>query len=216
MPLFLAVYGVRELVIFGTLWTLLAVGGAFIHPAVAIVPVLLLVWTFAFFRDPRRRIPREPGLLVSPADGTVTEITEVESPEFLGEPSMRIGIFLSVFNVHINRAPCDGVVEATKYTPGKFLDARHPDCGRLNESNAVVLKRPSGRVLVRQISGAIARRIVCACREQDRLERGQKFGMIKFGSRTELYVPKRLLTEISVKVGDKVKGGESILARTTD
>jgi len=134
----------------------------------------------------------------------------------LDEPSVRVGIFLSVFDVHVNRTPCAGVVKATRYTPGEFLDARNPECARRNERNDIVIERPAAkdRVVVRQISGAIARRIVCACRENDVLEKGQRVGMIKFGSRTELYVPSRSLAEVTVKVGDRVKGGETIVART--
>jgi phosphatidylserine decarboxylase len=182
----------------------------FVHPYSAAVAVVGILFTFNFFRDPPRRVPAEPNLLVSPADGTVTEISEVEENEYLKEPCHKIGIFLSVFDVHINRAPCDGVVRATRYKPGKFLDARHPDCGALNESNTIHL----GDVVVKQIAGAIARRIVCEARENESLARGQKFGMIKFGSRTELYIPKNKVKEISIQLKDKVKGGETVIART--
>lgn len=214
MILLLARWGWREIAIFGLLWTVLGVGAWFLHPAVAALPAALLLWTLWFFRDPERRIPDGPNLLVSPADGTVTEVTRLPRTDWFEEPATRIGIFLSVFNVHVNRAPCDGVVKATRYRPGKFLDARHPACGEQNEANDILFDRPQGPILVRQIAGAIARRIVCAIRENDRVERGQRIGMIKFGSRTELVVPERVLGEVAVKVGDTVKGGESILART--
>ncbi len=213
--LFLARWGWKEVTLFGLLWTGLGVGAFFLFKPIIALPALLLLWTLWFFRDPERRIPAEPGLLVSPADGTVTEVSRVPRTDFFDEPATRIGIFLSVFNVHVNRAPCDGVVKTTRYTPGKFLDARHPDSGAQNESNAILLDRgPDGPILVRQVAGAIARRIVCAIKPEDKVERGQRIGMIKFGSRTELYVPERVLSEVAVKIGDTVKGGETILART--
>ena len=148
--------------------------------------------------------------MVAPADGEVVEIKDMVEPEFLNVPCTRVAIFLNVFNVHINRSPCEGVVKGTKYKPGKFLDVRHPDCSTLNESNTIHL----GDVVVKQIAGLIARRIVCEAKPQDKLARGEKFGMIKFGSRTELYIPKARVEEIRVKLKDKVKGGETILART--
>ncbi|HYE98176.1 MAG TPA: phosphatidylserine decarboxylase, partial [Planctomycetota bacterium] len=168
------------------------------------------LFTLNFFRDPSRRVPQDPGLLVSPADGTVVEISEVQETEFLKAPCHKIGIFLSVFDVHVNRAPCDGPVKAARYSPGRFLDARHPDCGACNESNALHV----GDVVVKQIAGLIARRIVCDVRPPDVVARGQRIGMIKFGSRTELYVPKDQVREIRVRLNEKVKGGETVLART--
>jgi phosphatidylserine decarboxylase len=164
-----------------------------VHSALAAVPILALLFTLSFFRDPVRRSPPGENTLVAPADGRITDVSEVASEGDLSEPSVRVGIFLSVFDVHVNRTPCAGVVKATRYTKGEFLDARHPECGKRNERNDILIERPAAkdRVLVRQISGAIARRIVCACRENDVLEKGQKVGMIKFGSRTELYVPSR-------------------------
>ncbi len=214
MLLLLAPWGRREILLFGFLWTAAGVGAFFLHPAASALPALLLLFTLYFFRDPRRTIPSDPGLLVSPADGTVTEISTLPRVDGIEEPSVRIGIFLSIFNVHVNRSPCDGIVKTTRYTPGRFLDARDPKSGSLNEANAIVLDRPDGPVVVRQVAGTIARRIVCAIQENQKLERGQRIGMIKFGSRTELYVPQRVVAEVSVKVGDKVKGGETILART--
>ncbi len=212
MLLLFARYGWKELLLFSLFWTALGTGLWFLHPAARyalVLPAAGLLFTFNFFRDPPRRVPSEAKLLVSPADGTVVEISEAEEPEFLRAPCTKIGIFLSVFDVHINRSPCEGTVRATRYTPGKFLDARHPDSGRLNESNTIHL----GDVVVKQIAGLIARRIVCEARPDDTLERGQKFGMIKFGSRTELYIPKNQVEEIRVKLKDKVKGGETVVAR---
>jgi phosphatidylserine decarboxylase len=210
MLLLFAKYGIREIILFSLLWAGLGAFLLLLHPAALALPGVLFLFTLYFFRDPRRTIPEEEGLLVSPADGTVVEISEVEETEFLKAPCHKIGIFLSVFNVHVNRSPCEGTVKATKYQPGRFLDARDPGCGTHNESNTVHV----GDVVVKQIAGAIARRIVCEARPEDVLARGQRFGMIKFGSRTELYVPKSLVKELRVRLKDKVKGGETVLART--
>jgi len=217
MILRLTAYGRREVIVFTLLWSLAAAGVWWlIHPAVAILPLAGLVFTLSFFRDPVRRPPPGEDTLVSPADGRVTDVSEIPAGSDMSEPSVRVGIFLSVFNVHVNRTPCAGVVKSTRYTPGEFLDARNPECAKRNERNDILIQRTAvkDQVLVRQISGAIARRIVCAIRENDVVEKGQRVGMIKFGSRTELYVPSRSLAEVTVKVGDRVKGGETIVART--
>lgn len=213
MLLLFTKYGWKELLFFSIVWSGLGAALWFVHPVgryALPVPLVGFLFVCNFFRDPPRRIPTEPGLMVSPADGTVTEISECDERDFLNVPCHKIGIFLSVFNVHINRSPCDGTVRATKYKPGKFLDARHPDCTALNESNSIHV----GEVVVKQIAGLIARRIVCEAGPNDKLTRGEKFGMIKFGSRTELYIPKDQVQEIRVKLKDKVKGGETIIART--
>jgi len=207
-------YGWKELLFFSILWCGIGAALWFVpyHPAryALVLPVAGLLFTMNFFRDPPRSIPTEAGLLVSPADGVVVEIQDMTEPEVLNVPCTRVAIFLNVFNVHINRSPCEGVVRATKYKHGKFLDVRHPECSTLNESNTIHL----GDVVVKQIAGLIARRIVCEAKPQDKLTRGEKFGMIKFGSRTELYIPKDQLQEIRVKLKDKVKGGETVIART--
>jgi phosphatidylserine decarboxylase len=180
-----------------------------------------------FFRNPRRRPPREAGILVSPADGRVTDIEAVHEGEYLNGPALRIGIFLSIFSVHVNRSPGSGVVEYVKHRPGKFLDARDPRCKDDNESQSLGLRVLAGdgdgngdgdeglRVLVRQISGAIARRIVCEARVGDVLDRGGLYGMIKYGSRTELYVPydQAPAWRAAVAVGDRVRGGSTVLFR---
>jgi phosphatidylserine decarboxylase len=177
----------------------------------------LLVWVVSFFRDPKRKIPEDPALLLSPADGRISDIEEVREPLLGGEPVLRIGIFLSIFNVHINRMPCAVRVRSVLYKPGKFLNALHGiQAGKLNESNNLLLERiqsPEDLLLVRQISGAIARRIVCEAKENQTFTAGQPFGMIKFGSRTELYVPASPKLRVLVKIGDKVKAGQTPLAR---
>jgi phosphatidylserine decarboxylase len=212
MLLLFAKYGWRELVVFSLIWAALGAALWFAHPLARYalpLPIIGILFTLNFFRDPPRRIPADPDILVSPADGTVTEISEAVEPDFLNVPCRKIGIFLSVFDVHINRAPLEGTVEAVKYRPGRFLDARDPRCGAENEASSMHV----GGVVVRQIAGAIARRIVCEARPGDRLGRGQQYGMIKFGSRTELWIPKDRVREICVKLNDKVKGGETLLAR---
>lgn len=177
------------------------------------VPLCLIVW---FFRDPPRRVPPQPGLLVSPADGKVSEVTRIEHDEFIGGPAVRIGIFLSIFNVHINRVPSDCRVIALRYSRGEFLNALNPQSALRNENIWIGLEEdspPHRRIVVRPIAGTIARRIVCALRPGDVLARGEKFGMIKLGSRTELIVPADENLKIEVEVGRRVKAGSTVLAR---
>ncbi len=152
---------------------------------------LVLIWSLSFFRDPYRETPSDENLLLSPADGTITEIETVEGNEYIGSPAIKIGIFLSIFNVHINRAPCNVKVGKIIYKKGQYKNAMNPESGRVNESNELQLVRttsPADKLIVRQVSGAIARRIVCKTDKGKELAAGEKFGMIKFGSRTELYV----------------------------
>ena len=152
----------------------------------------ILIWVLSFFRDPKRSCPSHSNLLLAPADGQITDIEEVENSVFLGGAALRVGIFLSIFNTHINRAPCNVKVEQITYKKGKYKNALNPESARVNESNELNLVRtdsPHDRLIVRQISGAIARRIVCKTTEGSELTGGEKFGMLKFGSRTELYVP---------------------------
>jgi len=175
---------------------------------------LVLVWMLLFFRDPYRKIVSDERILLSPADGTITDIAETESPE-LGGRALRIGMFLSIFNVHLNRMPCTARVESVHYKKGKFKNAMSSESGRINESNEVLMTRiaePRDRLLVRQVSGAIARRIVCEAKPGQEYTQGFAFGMIKFGSRTELYLPIREGGyDIMVKLGDKVRAGLSPL-----
>jgi phosphatidylserine decarboxylase len=218
----LARYGLAELVCFSALAFLLAglfaALGVWLHPLafVGLVPVLGL-WLFvvSFFRDPHRVIPPDPDLLVSPADGVVTHVEELESAEFPGGRAYRVSIFLSVFNVHVNRAPRAGKVVGLHYFPGAFLDARHGDCPRRNEQFWIDLEdaRLGCRIRVKQIAGAVARRIVCWLRWDEGIAAGERFGMIKFGSRTEVHLPAEVVAEALVRVGDAVKGGSSVLLR---
>ena len=175
---------------------------------------VIMVWMISFFRDPPRKIAANENVLLSPADGIITDITETEISE-LGGKALCIGMFLSIYNVHINRMPCSVSVEAVYYKKGVFKSARSNTCGRENESNDLVVKRtakPLCRMMVRQISGAVARRIVCRAVPGSEYRQGETFGMIKFGSRTELYLP--LDTPdytIAVKKGDRVNAGLSPL-----
>ena len=168
------------------------------------------------FRDPERTLPAEQHALVSPADGTVSDVTEIAHDELLGGPAVRVGIFLSVFNVHVNRSPCDGKVLKVTYKKGKFVNAmRHGQASDENESNTILLGEPTtGRpvVVVKQIVGLIARRIICTATTGDQLKRGERFGMIKFGSRTELTIAKFLDPTVKVKVGQTVRGGADVIA----
>ncbi len=182
----------------------------------AILPIIVWIWVLTFFRDPPRRRSFGPGELCSPADGTVTEITQLDHHDAIGGPATRIGIFLSLFNVHVNRSPCSGRVRSLYYCAGEFLDARHPECGKRNESNTVTIDPDAplpGPIEVRQVAGLVARRIICHAKANDHLRIGQRFGMIKFGSRTELIVPRLSDTRIEVKLGDKVRGGLTLLVR---
>lgn len=182
----------------------------------AVPPLVLGLFFLWFFRNPRRAIPPEPGLVVSPADGKVVTIEEVEHDPFLGGPAVLIGIFLSVFNVHVNRAPVASRVIGLTYRRGKFLNALRAASVRENEQLAVRLEEtafPYRRMVVRQIAGAIARRIVCWLKPGDELTRGELFGMIKLGSRTELVLPRTPDLRVVVRVGEHVRGGATVMAR---
>ncbi len=209
-------WGLAELQLMGfPLLALSAAAAAYDWPA-AILPGILLVLVVWFFRDPPRRVPQEPHLAVSPADGTIAEVVELEHDEFIGGPAVRIGIFLSIFNVHINRAPTRSQVLRLKYSPGLFLNAMRADSAIRNENLWIGLEEeasPHRRLVVRQIAGLFARRIVCNLRPGEVIERGHKFGMIKLGSRTELILPREEGLSIEVRVGQKVKAGSTIMAR---
>lgn len=177
--------------------------------------VAALAFVLYFFRDPSRRTPDEPHVLVSPADGKVVEVAEVEEPEFLKTRTHKIAIFMSPLDVHVNRSPCDGQVEALVHQAGRHLNARASDASARNEASAMALTHVEGdrRTLVRQVAGAVARRIVCAAAVGQHLARGQRYGMVKFGSRAEVYVPVGTGFEVEVRLGQSVKAGETIMGR---
>jgi phosphatidylserine decarboxylase len=181
----------------------------------ALVPLILLGWLVYFFRDPPREIPEGPNLIVAPADGTVTDVTPIDQYDFLGGPAVRVGIFLSIFNVHINRAPLTGRVLEMHYQPGEFHNAMRPECAERNEFMWIGFERPddpSHRFAVRQVSGMLARRIVCILKPGTTIARGEKFGMIKLGSRTEVILPADAV-QIHVRPGDKLRAGSDVVAR---
>lgn len=171
------------------------------------IPVLFVLFFLWFFRDPERRIPSGPGDIVSPADGVVTEADWIETST---GSRFRISIFLNVFDVHVNRSPVAGRVRAVEYREGAFLSAMKPESGLLNEQTLVVIDSGEYEVSFKQIAGLLARRIVCNVKVGDRLERGQRVGMIKFGSRTDVLMPGEAVPR--VKVGTRVKGGSTVLA----
>jgi phosphatidylserine decarboxylase len=189
----------------------LILASALISTWLSLLFVALFIYTIAFFRDPDRADPGEPNAVVAAADGTVADIKEIEEPEVLKSLTRRVGIFLSVFDVHTNRAPVAGRITFRQHAKGLCLDARRVDCSEKNESMIWAFENARATVVVRQLTGAIARRIVGWSRVGDELKRGERFGMIRFGSRTEIYLP--LDAEILVKVGDRVKGGATVIAR---
>lgn len=209
-------WGLAELQLMGLPMLALTIAAAIFYWPLAIPPGILLGLIVWFFRDPPRRVPQQPGQVISPADGTVAEITELDDDEFVGGPAVRVGIFLSIFNVHINRAPVRSQVLRLKYSPGLFLNAMRADSVLRNECLWIGLEEidfPHRRMAVRQIAGLFARRIVCNLRPGEVIERGHKFGMIKLGSRTELIIPCEGGLAIEIRVGQKVKAGSTVVAR---
>jgi phosphatidylserine decarboxylase len=195
-------------------FALLAVAAVFLSVWLSLLFVLLFFCTLVFFRDPQRTVPADPNLIVAAADGTVMDIVESDENQVLKTKTRRVGIFLSIFDVHTNRAPIDGRVIYRQHQEGLCLDARRADCSEKNESMRWAFENPRVTIVVRQITGAIARRIVAWSQIGDELKKGERFGMIRFGSRTELYLP--LNAEVLVKVGDHVLGGSTIIARLPD
>ena len=221
----LAKYGKKELILasigaeilcFLVLWLLPPVIAAVVVPFVAAV----WGWVLWFFRDPDRQTPAGEGLFISPADGRITDITNIGPQSMLGCDGIQIGIFMNVFDVHVNRSPCDGVVRRVEHFSGQFLNARDPATAQSNESSTVYLTHSrNGReypIVFRQIAGLIARRIVTDLAQGQSLSRGQRIGMIKFGSRMEVQIPKELAGEICVSLGRHVLAGLTVLARTVE
>lgn len=183
----------------------------FWRPWFTIIPLILLIFIAFFFRNPERTVPAAPGLIVSPADGVVINVDRVYEGDYLKTEAQRVSIFLSIFNVHINRAPMDGKIEYLSYRRGKFLPAWKSEVSDENEQNRIGLNNGGCKVMVNQIAGLVARRVVCWSQTGDELKRGERFGLIKFGSCTELYLP--LEVELTVNRGDRVKGGETVIGR---
>jgi phosphatidylserine decarboxylase len=202
-----------------TMIFLLAAAGLFFFPgwpiylllAISLPVWLIIVW---FFRDPARQVVDRPGLIVGPADGEVVSIEPFTESRYLNTETIRVSMFLSLFDVHVQRAPVAGEVTLVDYQPGKFLQAFKPEASEVNEYIAMGIKTPYGQVLVKQISGIVARRCYNYAQPGDQLSAGQRFGHIKFGSRVDLFIPPQ--AEILVKVGDKVAGGLTSIAQLSD
>ncbi|HET8579686.1 MAG TPA: phosphatidylserine decarboxylase family protein [Nitrospiraceae bacterium] len=176
----------------------------------AVILGAMALFTAWFFRNPRRFVPKGAQVIVAPGDGRVMAIEQEYEPRFLKEQGIRLSIFLNIFDVHVNRIPCDGRVEEVVYQPGRFLAANRPDATLRNEQNALMIRTASGvRVLCVQVAGVLARRIVCWASPGEKVTRGERFGLIRFGSRMDTFLP--LSTILRVAVGDCVKGGETIL-----
>ena len=191
--------------------TVLTVAVAFLKVGwLTILMVALALQVIWFFRDPNRIIPTGEGLIVSPADGKIIELSEAKEERFLNDRAIKVSIFLNLFDVHVNRIPCAGRIRAIRYQPGTFLAADKDLASTQNEQNAILLETVSGvKVVFVQVAGLVARRIVCWVKEGDEVARGSRFGMIRFGSRTDLFLPPG--TEVKVRLGQKVKGGSSII-----
>jgi phosphatidylserine decarboxylase len=216
-------YGIRELAVLtvmlpaGAWLVACTVSPLWLGLALAALPALIWIWVLWFFRDPDRVTPAEDGLLISPADGRVTDITPLGPDSVLGRDGVQIGIFMSVMDVHVNRSPADAVVEKVEHRKGAFLDVRRPQAWKKNESATIYLRCGlAGRELplvVRQVAGLVARRIVTDLAPGEKIARGQRIGMIKFGSRLEVLAPSELASEVCVRVGQKVRAGSTVLMR---
>jgi phosphatidylserine decarboxylase len=190
---------------------IVTVAGFWIHPAAGAVGLLIFFSILAFFRDPRRRPPEDPDAIVSAADGKVVSVSEIDDPHYQHGPMLRIAVFLSVLDVHVNRSPVDASLLDIHHHAGDFLDARDPNVELKNEAMNWNLETPRGPVVVRQIAGLIARRIVAWKKPGTTLKKGERIGMIRFGSRTDVLLPPGCQPE--VEVGQRVRGGETIIAR---
>lgn len=176
----------------------------------AAVSLVLTLFVVFFFRDPERTVAQGAGVVVSPADGRVIVVKDIFEPTYLKQDVKQISIFLSVFNVHVNRSPINGTVETVKYNPGKFHVASVDKASLDNEQTAMVIESGKDKILVKQIAGLIARRIVCYARPGDTIRTGERYGLIRFGSRVDLFLPRD--ADLKVKVGDRVKGARDIIA----
>jgi len=199
-------------------WAVVALGGWAVGTwgrGVWVIEIPLLavaVWLLVFFRDPIRTGPRGDRVVIAPADGRVVAVTAVSEPMYLKQEATRISIFMNVFNVHVNRYPVSGQLELTRYNPGKFLHAGHDKASLDNEQASIGIRGAQGPVLVRQIAGLIARRIVTDGHPGEHVTQGERLGMIRFGSRVDVFLPRGARHEVRVAVGDRVRAGASVLA----
>jgi phosphatidylserine decarboxylase len=194
-------------------WALLAIFGLLHWWWAFGVWALVCLWVVAFFRDPLRTGPRGPQYVIAPADGLVVSVVDVDEPAFLKGPARRVAIFMNVFNVHVNRYPADGTVAYRQYNPGRFLHAADEKASLDNEQSSIGLETPRGRVLVRQIAGLIARRIVTDHAEGAAVRQGDRLGLIRFGSRVDVFLPRE--ARVMVQVGQKTRAGETVVAEWT-
>jgi phosphatidylserine decarboxylase len=178
---------------------------------VQVLSAIIFLFTASFFRHPNRNTPDDEMNIIAPADGKVVVLEEVEEPEYFKDKRLQLSIFMSPTNVHVNRYPISGLVKYTKYHPGKYLVAWHPKSSTENERNTVVVGNETAEILMRQIAGKFAKKIVCYAKVNQEADQGSEFGFIKFGSRVDLYLP--LGTPIHVKLNQKVRGGETILGK---
>ncbi|MDD7763887.1 MAG: phosphatidylserine decarboxylase family protein [Selenomonas sp.] len=199
--------------IFGCALLALVLGFS-IHPYIAVIPLVLMLYFCYFFRNPKRQIITDDSVILSPADGTVTDIVPLETDEFVKEPCNKVIIFMSVFNVHVNRSPIQGKIKLQKYFCGRFRPAYKDTVGFENEHHVLGIENDRVRISVKQIAGILARRIVSFVTLDDDLKQGELYGMIKFGSCLEVVMPKKV--EIMVEKGQKVAGGQTILGRIKD
>lgn len=185
-----------------------------IHPYIAVIPLVLMLYFCYFFRNPKRTILEDSSVVLSPADGTVTDVVEMETDEFVKEPCVKVIIFMSVFNVHVNRSPIEGKIKLQKYFCGRFRPAYKDTVGYENEHHLLGIENDKIRISVKQIAGILARRIVSYVTLDDELKQGELYGMIKFGSCLEVVVPRSV--EVMVRKGQKVAGGQTIIGRIKD
>jgi phosphatidylserine decarboxylase len=177
-----------------------------------IAAIILLVSTSLFFRNPPRKVKADSNLVYAPADGKIVDIAEVFEDEFLHRKCLKISTFMSIYNIHVNRYPASGEITYTKYHPGKYLVARHPKSSELNEHQSTAIQKPDGtEILVKQIAGTVARRLICYAKVGNEVKQGDDIGFIRFGSRVDLFLP--LNTEICVKLNKHVKGNQTLMAR---
>jgi phosphatidylserine decarboxylase len=181
---------------------------------IALIPFILLSFMIFFFRDPERKTPSDDSNFTSPADGRVILIQNVHEDKFLKAEAIEISIFMSPLNVHVNRSPYNGLVKDVVYAQGKFFSAFKPEASLQNENISLTLDTKKGMILIRQIAGFIARRAVCRVKKGETLKKGERFGIIKFSSRVDIYLPKE--TTVKIKLGQKVRGGETIIGEITD
>ncbi|GJQ58435.1 MAG: phosphatidylserine decarboxylase family protein [Candidatus Scalindua sp. AMX11] len=213
MRLPFAEYGSKEISFFGMLLFVALIMSLFFYPWFSIFICFCMFFILYFFRDPNRVVPEGDDKLISPADGRIIEIIHVDEENYLKCKTLKIAIFMSLFSVHVNRISFSGMVEFIKHVPGKFLDARSQDSSEMNEHNMMGILTSNGKtkIMIKQVAGKVARRIVCDCTVGQTVVRGERFGMIKFGSRLEVYIPEDANFELAVKEGESVSAGTTVL-----